>query len=148
MAILAPMALDQSLVGRTYPPTSPHDVTAESVATFAAATGGDGEPGRIPTTYPIVLGFEAMQAFLDAEGVELRRIVHGEQRFSYARPLAVGDTLVATLEVASLRQIGGNDIIGTRSLLTTPAGELVCTASATLVHRAPEQGGSEQEDKA
>lgn len=132
------MPLDQTLVGRTYPPTSPHLVTEESVTAFAEATGGPVEPGEVPATYPIVIAFDAMMTFLDAEQVELHRIVHGEQRFSYARPVAVGDTLVASLEVASLRQIGGNDIIGTRSTLTDTAGEVVCTGTATLVHRAPE----------
>ena len=38
--------------------------------------------------------------------------------------------------VATLRQIGGNDIIGTTSAVTDADGALVCTASATLVHRA------------
>ena len=46
-----------------------------------------------------------------------------------------GDVLSATLSVASLRQIGGNDIIGTTSELTDADGALVCTAQATLVHR-------------
>ena len=46
-----------------------------------------------------------------------------------------GDVLTATLTVASLRQIGGNDIIGTTSEITDADGALVCTTSATLVHR-------------
>ena len=41
-----------------------------------------------------------------------------------------------TLTVASLRQIGGNDIVGTVSEFRDAAGALVCTAGATLVHRA------------
>ncbi|GGD20957.1 FAS1-like dehydratase domain-containing protein [Nocardioides daphniae] len=128
------MTLDSSLVGRTFPPTAEHHVTPESIAAFAAAAGG--APAEVaPPTYPIVLAFEAMQTFLDAEQVPLHRIVHGEQRFTYARPIVAGDTLVATLEVARLRQIGGNDIIGTLSTVTDAAGELVCTATATLVHR-------------
>ena len=44
--------------------------------------------------------------------------------------------LTATLTVAALRQIGGNDIIGTPSAITDADGALVCTAKATLVHRA------------
>jgi acyl dehydratase len=46
-----------------------------------------------------------------------------------------GDVLTATLTVASLRQIAGNDIIGTTSEITDESGALVCTTSATLVHR-------------
>ena len=127
--------LDQSLVGRSYPPGAPHLVTEEAVAEFPAATGGRYDGGPAPASFPIVVAFGAMQQFLDAEGVELHRIVHGEQRFAYERPVVPGDVLTATLTVSSLRQIGGNDIIGTTSELRDADGVLVCTAQATLVHR-------------
>ena len=127
------MPVDQSLVGREFLPTQPYQVTAEKVRELATATGSPPEP--IPATFPIVMAFEAMNGFLADIGVELHRIVHGEQRFTYERPLAVGDELTATLSVASLRQIGGNDIIGTRSEIRDAGGDLVCTTTATLVHR-------------
>ena len=82
-----------------------------------------------------MLAFDAMNAFLEAEQVDLFRIVHGEQRFSYQRPVVPGDVLTATLTVSSLRQIAGNDIIGTTSDITDRSGVLVCSTSATLVHR-------------
>nr|WP_228501677.1 MaoC family dehydratase N-terminal domain-containing protein [Nocardioides agariphilus] len=100
---------------------------------MSAAVGSPAD--QIPATFPIVMAFEAMNAFLAEVGVELQRIVHGEQRFTYERPLVVGDELTATLSVASLRQIGGNDIIGTRSEIRDAGGDLVCTTTATLVHR-------------
>ncbi|MBC7276887.1 MaoC family dehydratase N-terminal domain-containing protein [Nocardioides sp.] len=133
------MAVDGSLVGRAFPPTRPYRVTDEKVRELAAATGMSWESGdRVPATFPIVLAFDAMNAFLEDVEVELSRIVHGEQKFSYVRPIAPGDVLTATLSVASLRQIGGNDIIGTVSEITDESGALVCTTSATLVHRAAE----------
>ena len=128
------MALDQSLVGREFPPTDPFPVTAEGVSAFAGAIGGS--TAAVPPTYPIVLAFAALQDFLAAEGLDLFRIVHGEQRFSYERPLRVGDVLTATLTVSSLRQLGGADIIGTSSAITDADGALVCTAKATIVHTA------------
>jgi 3-hydroxymyristoyl/3-hydroxydecanoyl-(acyl carrier protein) dehydratase len=132
------MPLDQSLVGRSFPPTAPYAVTTDAVAAFVATTGAQYDGGAAPATFPIVLAFDAMQAFLDAEGIELHRIVHGEQRFAYERPIVPGDVLTAALTVRSLRQIGGNDIIGTASDVTDADGTLVCTTSATLVHRGPE----------
>ncbi|GAA4700489.1 FAS1-like dehydratase domain-containing protein [Nocardioides conyzicola] len=133
------MPVDQSLVGRAYPPTQPHEVTEAKVRDFVAATAGAYDGGAAPATYPIVLAFDAMNAFLEAESVDLFRIVHGEQRFAYERPVVPGDVLTATLTVTSLRQIAGNDIIGTTSEITDAAGSLVCTTGATLVHRgAPE----------
>jgi hypothetical protein len=129
------MPVDQSLVGRIFPPTRPYAVTVEKVRDFVAATGGDYSGGAAPATFPIVLAFDAMNAFLDAESIDLFRIVHGEQRFAYERPVVPGDVLTATLTVASLRQIAGNDIIGTTSDITDDSGALVCSTSATLVHR-------------
>ena len=129
------MPIDQSLVGRTFPPTQPHQVTEDHVRAFAEATGSTYDGGAAPATYPIVLAFDAMNAFLEAEQVDLFRIVHGEQRFTYERPVVPGDVLTATLTVAWLRQIGGNDIVGTTSDITDADGVLVCSTSATLVHR-------------
>ena len=132
------MPVDPSLVGREFPAPAPLTVTSERVGAFAAAVGhptGPGEPGEVvPPTFPIVLAFDAMQAFLDAERIDLHRIVHGEQRFAYVRPLAVGDELSATLTVTGLRQIGGADIIATTSELADATGAVVCTGKATLVH--------------
>jgi acyl dehydratase len=132
------MAVDQSLVGRSFPPTPPFEVTEDRVRAFAEATGASYDAGAAPATFPIVLAFEAMNAFLEAEALDLFRIVHGEQRFTYERPIVPGDVLTAALRVASLRQIGGNDIIGTTSEITDGSGALVCWTSATLVHRGPE----------
>jgi hypothetical protein len=128
------MPVDQSLVGREFPPTRPYAVTEEGLRDFVEATGGD-YTGRAPATYPIVLAFQAMNDFLEAEQVDLFRIVHGEQKFAYERPIVPGDVLTATLTVAGLRQIAGNDIITTTSEITDESGALVCTTSATLVHR-------------
>ena len=129
------MPIDQTLVGREFPPTSPHTVSADGIRAFVEATGAEYADGAAPVTYPIVLAFDAMMTFLEAEQLELRRIVHGEQRFTYQRPIVAGDVLTARLSVASLRQIGGNDIIGTVSEVTDDAGDLVCSTAATLVHR-------------
>jgi hypothetical protein len=133
------MAVDASLAGRTFPPTAPYDVTEQSVSDFAAATGtpyADGDPA--PATFPIVVAFGAMQALMtDPDvGIELHHVVHGQQRFVHERPVVVGDRLRATLTVSGLRQIGGTDIITTSSAITDGSGALVCTADATLVHKA------------
>ncbi|MGL5826827.1 MAG: FAS1-like dehydratase domain-containing protein [Nocardioides sp.] len=136
------MAVDQALVGRTFPPTAPYRVTAEKVREFVAATGASDDEvndGAAPPTFPIVLAFDAMFAFLDAEGIDLHRIVHGDQKFHYQRPVVPGDVLTATLNVASVRRIGGADIIGTTSEIRDAGGALVCATSATLLHR----GGAE-----
>ncbi|MGA9749154.1 MAG: MaoC family dehydratase N-terminal domain-containing protein, partial [Nocardioides sp.] len=102
------MPVDASLAGRSFPPTAPYAVTAERVREFAAATGSTYDGGAAPATFPIVVAFGAMTGLMeDPEvGIALHRVVHGEQRFTYARPVVVGDELTAALTVDTLRQIG------------------------------------------
>ena len=123
-----------SLVGRAFPPTQPTTVTEEAVRAFVDAVGGS-TGDAVPPTFPIVVTFAALQDFLAAEQIELSRIVHGDQRFRYERPVVVGDVLTAVLTVTGVRSIGGNDIISTSSEITDASGAVVCTASATIVHR-------------
>ena len=131
------MPVDDSLAGRTFPPTAPYEVSREKIAEFAAATGNTYDGGSAPATFPIVVAFRAMTDLMKdpTVGIELHNVVHGEQRFLYQRPVVAGDVLTATLTVESLRQIGGADIIGTRSDITDSDGEPVVTAYATLVHK-------------
>ena len=131
------MAVDPSLAGRTFAPTAPYVVSREKILEFASATGSTYDGGAAPATFPIVVAFGAMTALMEdpSVGIALHRVVHGEQRFTYTRPVVAGDELTATLTVDTLRQIGGADIIGTRSEITDADGKPVCTAFATLVHR-------------
>lgn len=131
------MAVDPSLSGRTFPPTEPYVVSHEKLVEFSRATGSQYDGSAAPATFPIVVAFQAMTALMEdpSVGIALQRVVHGEQRFTHARPVVAGDVLSAVLTVDTLRQIGGADVIGTRSELTDSAGDPVCTAYATLVHR-------------
>ncbi len=134
------MPIDPTLAGRTFPPTEPYDVSRERIREFATATGSVYDEHAAPATFPIVVAFAAMNAMIEDPdvGIALHRVVHGEQRFTYSRPVAAGDRLTATLSIQTLRHIGGADIFGTRTEITDDAGEHVCTAFATLVHRAEE----------
>jgi acyl dehydratase len=125
------------LVGRTFPTTAPYLVTEERVAEFAAATGTSWSGGAAPATFPIVVAFQAMLGLMadPTVGIALHRVVHGEQRFRYSRPVVPGDTLTATLTVESVRSLGDADVIGTRSEVQDASGEHVVTASAVLVHQ-------------
>ena len=132
--------MDPAIVDRTFGPVGPFVVTAGKAAEFAAATQWRG--AGIAPTFPILLLNDAMLAFLADVGASLERIVHGEQRFAYRRPLAIGDELSASLRVASLRALGGAEIIGTVSTITDADGEVVCEARATLVHSGTSEEGA------
>ena len=145
------MALDQGLVGRSYPPAAVYEVSRVKIAEFATAIGADdpvhrdaaaargaGYPDVIaPPTFAIVLTLEAANVVLGDPEVSLdySRVVHGEQRFTHHRPIVAGDRLVATLHVDSVRSMAGNDLVTTRNEIATEAGEPVCTAVSMLVVR-------------
>jgi len=148
------MPLDPSFVGRSYPPTVPYQVGREKIREFAAAIGdanpaySDVEAARAlghadlvaPPTFAIVLSMRASHQVVKdpALGLDYTRVVHGEQRFSYARPIVAGDELSVVVTVEKIRSMAGSDIITTRGDIVTTDGEAVCTAYSTLVSRAPE----------
>ena len=145
------MALDQSFVGRKYPPTRPYEVGREKIREFADAIGDPnpayrevevaqalGYPDVIaPPTFPIVLSMRAgAQVIGDPElGLDYSRVVHGEQRFVHTRPVRAGDRLTVVVTVENIRSAGGNDILTTRGDVATVDGEPVLTAYSTLVAR-------------
>ncbi|MFF3564503.1 MaoC family dehydratase N-terminal domain-containing protein [Streptomyces sp. NPDC002574] len=148
------MALDQSFVGRTYPPTAPYEVGREKIREFAEAIGDPnpvyldpeaakalGHPDVIaPPTFAFVMTFKAsMQVILDPElGLDYGRVVHGDQRFEYTRPVRAGDRLSVTVAIDAIKSLAGNDVIDVRGEAHDESGEHVVTALTKLVARAPE----------
>ncbi len=145
------MALDQSFVGRVYPPTPPYEVGREKIREFAAAIGDPnpayqdpeaarklGHPDVIaPPTFAIIATMAAAgQVIHDPElGLDYSKVVHGEQRFVHVRPLRAGDRISVTVSVEAIRTAAGNDMITTKGEVSTDAGELVLTAYSTIVAR-------------
>jgi acyl dehydratase len=145
------MALDASFIGRTYPPTEPYEVGREKIREFADAIGDYnpvyrdqavaeklGYPDVIaPPTFPVVLSMRSTgQVVADpALGLDYSRVVHGEQKFVYTRPVRAGDRLVSVVTVENVRSAAGNDLLTTRADVSTVEGEHVVTAYSTLVAR-------------
>ena len=70
-----------------------------------------------------------------ALGLDYTKVVHGEQSFSYTRPVCAGDVLQVIASVESIRSAAGNDLLTTRAEVSTVDGEHVVTAFSTLVAR-------------
>ena len=148
------MALDQSFVGRTYPPTAPYEVGREKIREFAAAIGDasgahtDPEAAKAlghtdviaPPTFVFALTFAAAgQIIEDPElGLDFSRVVHGDQKFAYRRPVRAGDRLTVTATVEKAETLAGNDVLSVRGDVHAEGGELVVTAWMKLVSRAAE----------
>lgn len=145
------MPVDATLVGRSYPPTPPYHVGREKIREFADAVGDtspacrDPEAARLlghpdviaPPTFPIVVTLRAAEQVLAAPtvGVEMNRVIHGDQRFTATRPVRAGDELVVETTVDRVREMAGNTILTVRSEVRTTTGEHVCTSLSTLVVR-------------
>lgn len=145
------MPLDPSYVGRTYPPTAPYLVGREKIREFATAIGAtdplyhDSEAARrlghpdivAPPTFPVVITMASGRQIVEDPGlgVDYSRVVHGDQRFSYRRPVFAGDELVCVSVIEEIVQRGGHDFLTSRTEVTTVAGEPVVTVWAKLVVR-------------
>ena len=135
------MAIAPEHAGRSYPPTAPYEVSAAKIAEFARAIGDDNpayfaEQPVAPPTFVAVISADAWESmFADEElGLALRRIVHGDQRFSYERALRAGDRVHAIMTIDKVRSRGNADIISSSVRVETTGGELICTAAATFLH--------------
>ena len=139
------MAISSEHAGRRYPATAAYEVSAAKIAEFARALGDD-NPAYFadlpiaPPTFAAVIAANAWEAmYADEElGLALRRMVHGDQRFSYTRPLRAGDRVQAMLTIDKVRTRGAADIISSSVRIETVPevgnGEEICLAEATLFH--------------
>lgn len=93
-----------------------------------------------PPTFPIVIQERTLAQLLaepDA-GIDFTRVVHGDQRFTYTRPIVAGDELTATLTIASVKSLGGHSMVTAVSEMVDVTGAHVVTATSTLVVRGDE----------
>lgn len=146
--------MNPDLQGRVFAPTVPYLVGREKVREFAravfatsqlsydpeAASAAGYSDVVAPPTFPVVVQ-ELTLAQLLAEpdaGIDFSRVVHGDQRFSYTRPIVAGDELTATLTVASVKSLGAHSMVTAESEIVDQTGAHVVTAISTLVVRGDE----------
>ena len=143
--------MNPELQGRAFAPTAPYLVGREKVRKFSRAVfasnpvNNDVDAAKAagyadivaPPTFAIVIQQFTLDQLVAEEdsGIDMTHIVHGEQRFSYTRPIVAGDELTATLAVTSIKSLGGNAMVVAESTIVDAAGEHVVTAISTLVVR-------------
>ncbi|MFY1635868.1 MaoC family dehydratase N-terminal domain-containing protein [Solwaraspora sp. WMMB335] len=145
------MPLDPSFIGRSYPASSPYVVGREKIREFATAIGATdpihhepdaarkaGYPDVVaPTTFPVTVTMASIGRIVaDPElGVDYSRVVHGDQRFRYTRPVTAGDELVCTDSIEDIMSRGGHDFLTIRTEVATVDGDPVVTVWMKLVVR-------------
>jgi acyl dehydratase len=145
------VAANPDYIGRAFPATEPYEVSRVKIADFANAIGDSnplyrdraaaqaaGYPDVIaPPTFPIVITMAASGAAIGDPGLGINyaMVVHGEQRFTYSRPLRAGDVVTAQSTISNIRNVGSLSMVTTETVIQTVDGEHVCTGYGTLVER-------------
>lgn len=133
--------VNQALEGKRYPRTAPYLVGREKLREFARATMLDvsllKDEVIAPPTFPVVIQEQSLKLVIEdpEAGLDFSRVVHGEQRFVYQRSIVAGDELTSELMVASIKSLGGNQMITFNTEIFDAENLLVCTAISTLVVR-------------
>ncbi|WP_349827307.1 FAS1-like dehydratase domain-containing protein [Brevibacterium litoralis] len=146
------MSVNTDLQGTSYTLETPYQVSREAIAAFARATGAT-DPAHFdvaaaralghadvvaPPTFAVIPAQRTEGLYISRPdaGIDFSRVVHGEERFGFSRPIVAGDELAATCHVDGLREAAGNAMITTRTELTDAAtGEPVVTVTSTIVVR-------------
>lgn len=141
--------VNPQIEGKRYPRTAPYLVGREKIREFLAATMAAGSNSLeeaeanghqdvvAPPTFPVVIQEHSLKMVLsDPEAqLDFSRVVHGDQRFVFERPIVAGDELTSELSVASVKSLGGNHMVTFNTEIFDAADKLVCTAISTLVVR-------------
>jgi acyl dehydratase len=157
------MAVDQRNLGRRYGPYR-FTVGLEHVRDFVAATGM-GVPGRVfrappegahpwtwdeeaaaasphgglvaPPAFAATFAIEPFSAACTdpALGIDVVRLVHGEQSFEHLAPIRPGDVMTTTGEITALREKGPLDFVEVTTTSVNQRGETVVRGVWTAVIR-------------
>lgn len=158
------MALDPSFIGRTYGPFH-YEVGLEKIREFAAAISGavpsagfgfegagkinplyfDEEAGRAsrhgsviaPPTFPVVFAIRPFAAAsADPElGIDLLRLVHGEQEFELLEVIRPGDRMTTVGRIADIQRKRDLDFLVLVTESTNQHGRLAVRATWTAIIR-------------
>lgn len=118
---------------------------------FARATGAtdaayfEDERPPVPPTFLTTAAFwqpPEMQRPYEAAGMELSRVLHGQQRYEYLAPVRAGDVLsvevrIESLETKSGARGGAMRLAHVVSEFRDPEGSLVARGTSTTIETAP-----------
>lgn len=124
------MALNLESVGKSFSSDRTYVVGREKIREFARAVGEtslichDVDAAKAagysdlvaPVTFPIAVTLEIMGETATAPEVGLNwsRVVHGEQRFKYEKPIVAGEEISVSTTIEEIKAIAGNYLITLR----------------------------------
>lgn len=131
------MPLNVGLEGKTYPDVS-FTVDPDRVALFRSAVGEPG--GVVPPTFATAMEFAQFPQIVgDPElGLDITRVVHGEQEYEWRRALVPGEHLTVRSRLAQIRRKGGNGFLTIETELIGSDGAVAVVARSTMIERSPD----------
>jgi N-terminal half of MaoC dehydratase len=131
---------DPRWVGRSYQ-TEPFLVTEQSIRDYMTSVGDLREDGELvaPPTYAMVYGFDAYwQLWTDQEvALDVAHLVHGEQRFTFERPVRPGDRVTTTGRLTAINNRADMDLVTFELSAKDENDRLVSTGAALFIIRKP-----------
>ncbi len=131
---------DPRFVGRRYE-SAPFEVTEASIRAFMRAVGDLAADGALvaPPTYAMVYGFDPYwQLWTDQEvALDVAHLVHGEQRFTFHRPVRPGDRITSEGRITGITERTGMEFVTFELSARDAAGQPVSDATALFIIRKP-----------
>jgi acyl dehydratase len=143
------MAINTNILGMVWDYPDGYVVGREKIREFANAVKADdaahqdekaaAELGHdalvAPPTFVTIIGKMVQADFMRKvdTGYETLQMVQVDQRFVFHKPILAGDELHARMEVESVVERFGADIVVTRNTLTNKDGELVMESYTTMM---------------
>ena len=143
------MAINTDILGMSWDYPDSYIVGREKVREFAKAVKADdpacldeeaaaelGYDGLVaPPTFVTILGKLVQADFMRKvdTGYDTMQIVQVDQRFVFLKPVVAGDVLHARMEIHSVTERFGADIVVTKNTCTNDAGEVVLEAYTTVM---------------
>ena len=143
------MAINTDITGMVWEYPDSYEVGREKVREFAKSVKAD-DPACLDEKAAAELGYDALVApptfvtilgkMVQADfmrkvdtGYETLQMVQVDQRFVFHKPILAGDVLYARMEVHSVVERFGADIVVTRNTVLNEAGEVLLEAFTTMM---------------
>jgi acyl dehydratase len=143
------VAINTNILGMVWEYPDSFEVGREKVREFARSVKAN-DPACLDESAAAELGYDAIVApltfvtilgqLVQADfmrrvdtGYETLQMVQVDQKFIFHKPILAGDVLHARMEVESVVERFGADIVTTRNVCTNDAGEVVLEAYTTVM---------------
>jgi acyl dehydratase len=139
------MALNQSCIGKTYPPVIT-TVTHEAIEKYARACNDDNPRYFDRTTAADIVApplfavtvtwISLINAITDPElHADLLRLLHRAQDMSFDRVIRPGDTITSTARIAAIEKAANGEAIAVELEAKNDSGERICGTTFTALIR-------------